>query len=67
MKLKKRDWKKKNKTENEIKRSNRMLGNENFVKKAAKEKVQMEKEKLESYRSQYDIIVKQLKQVYTKL
>ncbi|MGI6509279.1 MAG: valine--tRNA ligase [Erysipelotrichaceae bacterium] len=59
--------KEKTRLENEINRSNRMLGNENFIKKASEEKVQMEKDKLSNYLSQYDIIVKQLEEVYTKL
>lgn len=59
--------KEKTRLENEINRSNRILGNENFIKKASEEKVQMEKDKLSNYLSQYDIIVKQLEEVYTKL
>lgn len=59
--------KEKERLEQEIKRSNRMLGNESFILKASKEKVQTEKDKLASYSSQYEIIVKQLEEVYTKL
>ncbi|MGI6608228.1 MAG: valine--tRNA ligase [Erysipelotrichaceae bacterium] len=59
--------KEKERLENEIKRSNKMLSNENFLKKASKEKIEMEKEKLINYSSQYDVIVKQLEEVYTKL
>ena len=59
--------KEKTRLENEINRSNRILGNENSIKKASEEKVQMEKDKLSNYLSQYDIIVKQLEEVYTKI
>ncbi|NLZ75806.1 MAG: valine--tRNA ligase [Erysipelotrichia bacterium] len=59
--------KEKARLENEINRSNKMLSNENFLLKASKEKVQIEKDKLINYTSQYEIIVKQLKEVYTRL
>ncbi len=59
--------KEKTRLENEINRSNKMLSNKNFILKASKEKVQKEKDKLVSYTSQYEIIVKQLEDVYTKI
>ena len=59
--------KEKTRLENEINRSNKMLSNKNFILKASKEKVQKEKDKLVSYTSQYEIIVKQLEEVYTKI
>ena len=59
--------KEKTRLENEINRSNKMLSDKNFILKASKEKVQKEKDKLVSYTSQYEIIVKQLEEVYTKI
>ncbi|MBR5048783.1 MAG: valine--tRNA ligase [Erysipelotrichaceae bacterium] len=53
--------------EGEIRRSEGMLNNQNFIAKAPKEKIDNEKEKLESYRSQYDIVTEQLAQVKAKL
>ncbi len=46
---------------NEIKRSKQMLSNENFLKKAPKEKVLQEKEKYESYLKQYEDVLNKLK------
>ena len=46
--------------ETEIKRASAMLGNKNFVDKAAKEKVDAERQKLEDYKKQYEIVVNRL-------
>ncbi|MBQ6654239.1 MAG: valine--tRNA ligase [Erysipelotrichaceae bacterium] len=53
--------------EGEIRRSEGMLGNERFIAKAPREKIDNEKEKLESYRSQYAVVTEQLAQVKAKL
>lgn len=47
--------------EGEIKRCENMLSNQNFIAKAPKEKVDLEKEKLEDYRSKYQAIQQKLK------
>lgn len=47
----------KEKLENEIKRAQSMLANENFVLKAPKEKVDQEKEKLDNYNRQLSLIL----------
>lgn len=49
------------KLEFEIKRSKGILANESFIKKAPKEKVNLEKTKLENYQKQYDELKKELK------
>lgn len=46
--------------ENELKRSNNILSNENFLKKAPASKVEEEKAKLDNYQSQYDLVKKAL-------
>ena len=53
----------KQKLENEVKRSLNMLNNKNFLEKAKKEKVQLEKEKYENYKSQLDEIIEKLKKI----
>ncbi|MBN2300128.1 MAG: valine--tRNA ligase [Acholeplasmataceae bacterium] len=45
----------------EIKRSESLLNNPKFVSKAPKEKLDLEKEKYESYQKQYEIVVEKLK------
>lgn len=47
--------------ENEIKRSENILNNPNFVQKAPKEKLDNEKEKYQSYLKQYDMVMEKLK------
>ena len=42
--------------ENELKRSNNILSNENFLKKAPAKKVLEEKAKQENYQSQYNLV-----------
>ena len=49
--------------ESEIKRSKGILSNENFLKKAPKDKVDSEKEKLEKYESSYQAILEKLKEL----
>ena len=46
--------------ENELKRSNSILSNENFLKKAPPKKVLEEKAKLENYQNQYNLVKKAL-------
>ncbi len=52
-----------NRLEQEIKRAKGMLNNENFVNKAPKEKVEAEKEKLETYTHQKQQVEKRLKEL----
>lgn len=47
----------------EIKRAEGMLANTNFVSKAPADKIKQEKDKLENYRSQFEIISERLKQL----
>lgn len=47
--------------ENEIKRSENLLNNPNFINKAKKEKIDLEKEKYANYKSQYEEIIKKMK------
>ena len=49
--------------ENEIKRGENMLNNANFLAKAPQAKVDSEKEKLESYRGQYETVIARLNQL----
>lgn len=51
------------KLQQEIKRGEGMLANPNFVNKAPEAKVNAEKEKLEGYKSQYEIIANRLKEL----
>ncbi len=51
------------KLEGEIKRGEQMLANPNFVNKAPAQKVDAEKEKLENYKKQYQIVVDRLVQI----
>ncbi len=51
------------KLENEVTRCEKMLANENFVKKAPKEKVESEKNKLVDYKTKYETIKKRLKEL----
>ena len=51
----------KEKLEAELKRSQALLSNENFLKKASPEKIQTEKDKQASYQVQYDAIISKLK------
>lgn len=53
--------KQKQSLENEIKRSENILNNPNFVQKAPKEKLDNEKEKYQSYLKQYDMVMEKLK------
>jgi valyl-tRNA synthetase len=47
--------------ETEIKRSEAILGNPNFVQKAPEAKLQLEKEKYQSYLKQYEMVIDKLK------
>lgn len=49
------------KLEAEIKRSQMILNNPNFINKAAKEKVQIEQEKYQKYQNQLEILIKKLR------
>jgi valyl-tRNA synthetase len=53
--------KQKDMLEKELKRSETILNNSNFVQKAPKEKLDLEKEKYQSYQKQYDSVIKKLK------
>ncbi|MFA5525993.1 MAG: valine--tRNA ligase [Acholeplasmataceae bacterium] len=53
--------KQKDMLEKELKRSETILNNPNFVQKAPKEKLDLEKEKYQSYQKQYDSVIKKLK------
>ncbi len=59
--------KEKEKLINEINRGEKMLSNENFVKKAPQEKIAAEREKLENYKKQYEIVAQQLAEVVKKI
>lgn len=48
------------KLENEVKRCENMLNNPNFVSKAPKEKVELEKAKLQDYQTKYELVKKRL-------
>lgn len=50
----------------EIQRGTKMLENQNFISKAAPEKVEEEKNKLENYRNRYEIVSNRLKQLTSK-
>ena len=52
--------KQKQQLEGEIKRSEGLLNNKNFVDKAPEQKLKLEKEKYEDYQKQYEIVVKKL-------
>ena len=54
---------KKIKLENELKRSNNMLNNQSFISKAPKEKIEQEMNKQKEYQSQYDDVIKALKEL----
>ncbi|HOI85796.1 MAG TPA: valine--tRNA ligase [Acholeplasmataceae bacterium] len=47
--------------ESEIKRSEAILGNPNFVSKAPEAKLQLEKEKYQSYLKQFEMVIEKLK------
>ena len=49
--------------EAEINRSNGILSNENFIKKAPLSKVEREKEKLAKYQTSYDTLLAKLKEL----
>ena len=49
--------------EAEINRSNGILSNENFIKKAPLSKVESEKEKLAKYQTSYDTLLAKLKEL----
>jgi valyl-tRNA synthetase len=51
----------KEKLEEELKRSQALLSNANFLSKASPEKIQTEKDKHSSYQVQYDAIISKLK------
>ena len=51
----------KEKLEAELKRSQALLSNDNFLSKASPEKIQAEKDKQASYQVQYDVIISKLK------
>ena len=59
--------KEKDRLANEISRGEKMLSNENFVKKAPQQKIEQEKEKLENYKKQYEVICNQLVEVEKKV
>jgi len=48
------------KLENEVKRCENMLNNPNFVNKAPKEKVELEKAKLQDYKTKYEVVKQRL-------
>lgn len=54
-------FKQKEQLEAEIKRSESLLNNPNFISKAPEQKLNQEKEKYESYQKQYEIVVEKLK------
>jgi ABC-type lipoprotein release transport system permease subunit len=54
-------FKLKNTLESEIKRSESLLNNPSFTAKAPEQKLQLEKEKYESYQKQYEIVLDKLK------
>ena len=51
------------KLQNELDRSNKMLSNPNFLSKAAPEKIEAERAKLEKYKSTYDEVLKHLEEL----
>ena len=55
--------KEKERLESEINRSNKMLGNENFISKAPKAKVDEEKSKLVNYKREYEIVLNRLNEL----
>lgn len=55
--------KQKQNLENEIKRSENILSNKNFIAKASKEKVESEKNKYEQYKKQYEIVANSIKRL----
>ncbi|WP_339033314.1 valine--tRNA ligase [Spiroplasma endosymbiont of Cantharis rufa] len=50
----------------EIKRSEKMLANENFLKRAAVDKVLVEKEKYENYKKQHKLLIEKLRELKIK-
>ncbi len=58
--------KEKGRLENEIKRSNGMLSNQNFVAKAPAAKIEAEREKLANYQNQYNVVIAQIEEISTK-
>ncbi|MBO6022945.1 hypothetical protein J6P51_03070 [bacterium] len=66
--LKKQEYLKKleteiNKINNEIKRSEQILNNKEFIKKASSEKVQIEQEKYQKYQSELITLKKELEEL----
>ena len=61
---KKKLLKEKARLEGEIKRGEGMLSNPNFISKAPEAKINQEKEKLESYRQQYNVVLQQLEDLH---
>jgi valyl-tRNA synthetase len=55
-------FKQKEMLENEIDRSQKLLANENFIKKAPQAKLLVEKEKYENYLKQYEVVLKKIKE-----
>lgn len=51
------------KLENEILRSEKMLGNKNFVERASKDKVKLEQDKYETYKSQLAEVLNKIKKL----
>ncbi|MFW5865450.1 MAG: hypothetical protein ACOCUE_05220, partial [Candidatus Izemoplasmataceae bacterium] len=49
--------------ENEIKRADAMLNNQNFIAKAPEKKVNQEKEKRESYKLQKENVLKRIEEL----
>lgn len=49
--------------EAEIKRSEQILANKNFINKAPKQKVDLEKEKYAKYKENYDFIINEIKRI----
>ncbi|WP_338984314.1 valine--tRNA ligase [Spiroplasma endosymbiont of Diplazon laetatorius] len=52
-----------NELSKEIERSEKMLSNENFVKRAAVDKVEEEKRKYEDYKKQHDLLIEKLNEL----
>ena len=61
---KKKLLKEKARLEGEIKRGEGMLSNPNFISKAPEAKINQEKEKLESYKQQYGVVLQQLEDLH---
>ncbi|MDE6477255.1 MAG: hypothetical protein K2L48_03625 [Mycoplasmoidaceae bacterium] len=49
--------------ENELKRSDNILNNKNFLLKAPKEKIAIEQQKRKTYQTQYDQVKQEIKKI----